>query len=161
RSVFVAGAGTLSLTNGSATVTGTSTAFAATDVGKGIQILGVNYTIKTFSSATAITIDPIYAGTTNPTASYSLCQPSCRVVVAFPQANISETWDVTSAADATNLSQKSELITMTLPAGGTLPKTTAATKLTGGTDGTVAYSATDADYIGTTSAAQVRSGLQC
>jgi len=160
RSVFVAGTGTLSVTNGSGAITGSGTAFAATDVGKGIQIAGVNYTIKTFSSSTSITIDPNYAGTTAAGLSYSVCQPSCRVVAAFPQANISETWDVVSAADATNVSQKSELITMTLPAGGTLPKTTAATKLTGGTDGTTAYSASDADYVGTTTAAQVKSGLQ-
>jgi phage tail sheath protein FI len=160
RSVFVAGPGTLSLTNGSASVTGTSTTFAATDVGKGIQILGVNYTIKTFSSATAVTIDPVYAGTTNPTASYSTCQPSCRVVAAFPLANITETWDIVSVADAANVSQKSELITVTLPAGATLPMTTAATKLTSGSDGTVAYSATDADYIGTAAASGVKSGLQ-
>lgn len=160
RSVFTTGAGTLSMTNGSASVTGSGTAFASTDVGKGIQILGVNYTIKTFVNSTSITIDPVYAGSTQASLAYSTCQPSCRVVAAFPQANITETWDIVSTADATNASQKSELITVTLPAGGTLPKTTAATKLTSGTDGTTAYSASDADYVGTAAASGTKSGLQ-
>jgi len=159
RSVFVAGAGTVAITTSSANVTGTSTAFASTDVGKGIQIGGVNYTIATFTSSTAITISPVAAATL-PTATYGVCQPSCRVVAAFPQANITETWDVVSAADAANVSFKSELITLALPAGGTLPKTTAATKLTSGTDGSSAFSASDADYIGTAAASGVKSGLQ-
>jgi phage tail sheath protein FI len=160
RSLFVAGAGTISVTQSSANITGTSTAFTSADVGKGIQILGVNYTIKTFTSATAVTIDPVYAATTGSTLAYSMCQPSCRVVASFPQANITETWDIVSAADATNASQRSELLTITLPAGGTLPKTTAATKLASGTDGTVAYSASDADYVGTAAASGTKSGLQ-
>jgi phage tail sheath protein FI len=160
RSVFVVGPGTIATTQGVAAITGTSTAFAATDVGKGIQILGVNYTIKTFSSATAVTIDPVYAATTGSTLAYSMCQPSCRVVAAFPQANISETFDIVSVADATTASQRSELVSITLPAGATLPKTTVATKLTGGTDGSSAYSASDADYIGTAAASGAKSGLQ-
>lgn len=160
RSVFTAGAGTLAVTNASASVVGTSTTFAATDVGKGIQILGINYTIKTFSSATAITIDPVYAGITGSSLAYSTCAPSCRVITSFPQANIIETVDVVSAADAANYSKNSELLTITLPAGATLPKTTAATKLTAGSDGTVAYSASDADYVGTAAANGTKSGLQ-
>jgi len=159
---FVTGAGTITTIQSSATITGSGTAFAAGDVGKGIQIGGVNYTIKTFTSSTSITIDPVYAAAGASGVAYSVgTVPTCRVVASFPLANITETWDISSAADAANASQKSELLTITLPAGGSLPKTTAATKMTSGTDGTVAYSATDADYVGTTTAAQARSGLQC
>lgn len=158
-SVFTTGAGTVSTTASSANVVGVGTSFAATDVGKGIQIGGVNYTIATFTDTTHITINPVAAALTSGVA-YSTCQPSCRIQLSFSQANITEYWDITSAADATNASQKSELVTITLPAGGQLPKTAASTKLTGGTDGTSAYSASDADYVGTTTAANVKSGLQ-
>lgn len=157
RSVFTAGAGTLSVTQSSGSVTGSSTAFVAGDVGKGIQIAGVNYTIATWVSSTSITISPVYAGTTAAGLSYSTCSPSCLIKVSFPQANITEYWPIATATDATAASQKSELVTITLPAGGTMPATVAATKLTTGTD---VYTATDADYVGTVSAANVKSGLQ-
>lgn len=158
---FYAGVGTVTTTNSSANVTGSGTAFAATDVGKGIKIGGVAYTIATFTSSTSITISPAVGASAGAAGqSYSIAPPSCMVQLSFPQANIIEQWPIKSAADALNASQRSELATITLPAGGTLPNTAAATKLTGGTDGTVAYSASDADYVGTVGASGTKTGLQ-
>lgn len=160
RASYITGAGTVSGTIGTNAVTGVSTAFAATDVGKGIQIGGANYVIVTRSSATAITVSPNLIATVAGVA-YGTAPPSCLITIQFPRPNIKEQWPIASAADALSASQKSELVTITLPVGGTLPAPVAATKLTGGTDGTVAYSATDADYVGTISSANVKSGLQC
>lgn len=159
RAVYTLGAGTVSVTTSSATVTGSGTAFTAADVGKGIFIQGNAYTIATFSSGTSITIFPASL-TTGSTLPYSMAQPSSQVTVSFPQANITEVWGINTAADALNASQRSELVTITLPAGGQLPKFVTATKLTGGTDGSTAYSASDADYVGTAAASGVKSGLQ-
>lgn len=159
RAVYTAGAGTVTTTNGSGTVTGSGTSFAATDVGKGILIGGIAYTIKTFTSSTSITVAPnVVTGAAG--QSYSTAPASCQVTVVFPRANITEIWPIASAADALSASQKSELVTITLPVGGTLPGAAASTALTGGTDGSSAYSASDADYVGTTTAANARSGLQ-
>lgn len=160
KAIYATGAGTVSTTASSGAVTGSGTAFAATDVGKGIQIAGGNYVITARASATAITVSPVVVGT-NAGVVYGIAQPSCVIGIKFPQANITESWPIASVADALSASQKSELVTITLPAGATLPNAAAATKLTGGTDGTVAYSASDADYVGTTTAANTRSGLQC
>lgn len=161
RAVYNAGAGTVAVTNGNATVTGTGTAFAAGDVGKGILIGGVGYTIATFTSATSITISPVYAGTTASGLSYATALPSCLVTAKFPQANITEVRNITSAADAADYSARSEIVTLTLPGNGNLPAAAAATKLTGGSQGTTPYSASDADYVGTVTAANAKSGLQC
>ncbi len=49
-------AGTVALTVGSGTVTGTSTAFAATDVGRSIQFASSIYTVYSYSSPTSITL---------------------------------------------------------------------------------------------------------
>src|SRR5205823_4778438 len=149
RAQYAAGAGTLAVTQGSAAVTGTSTAFAAADVGKGILIGGVAYTIATRVSTTSITLASNYAGANASGLAYSTAAASCRILPKFPQAGInSEVWDILSAADALSASQKSELVTITLPGGGQMPAAVAATKLTGGSDGAVVYSVSDADYIG-------------
>lgn len=77
------------------------------------------------------------------------------------QSFITEFWDIGNATDAANVSRKSELITITLPAGGQLPQTAAEAKLNSGTPGTAdSYGASDADLVGTTSAANVRTGIQ-
>ncbi len=159
KAQWVAGAGTVSGSASSGNITGSSTAFAVTDVGKGILINGVGYTIATYSSATAITILPVLAAIAS-TASYSVAPPTSRLTVSFSQANITEFWDINSAADALNASQKSELVTITLPSGGQLPKSAAAAKLTSGTDGTTAYSASAADHVGNAAASGAKSGLQ-
>ena len=48
--------GTVALTSGSGTVTGTSTSFAATDVGRSFQLADSIYVIKTRTSTTEITL---------------------------------------------------------------------------------------------------------
>lgn len=159
RAVYTAGVGTVAGTSGAAAVTGTTTAFTAADVGKGISIGGFFYTIKTFASATSITVAPNLLSSPSGSA-YGLSPPSCQVTVSFGRPNITEIWPIASAADALSASQKSELVTITLPGGGTLPGVAASTALTTGSDGTAAYSASDADYVGTTTAANVRTGMQ-
>lgn len=58
--------GTLAVTNGSSTVTGTGTSFASTDVGAPIRINNehIEYVITSVSSATSIKISSAYAGET-------------------------------------------------------------------------------------------------
>lgn len=60
-------AGTVAVTAGSTTVTGSGTSFAAVDVGKYIQFQGANdwYRISARTSATDITLDTAYAPATN------------------------------------------------------------------------------------------------
>jgi hypothetical protein len=67
------GAGTIAVTNASATVTGTSTAFS-TDfvVGDKIGIGSVIYTIATIASATSMTISPVYAAANASGLSYKI-----------------------------------------------------------------------------------------
>lgn len=59
--------GTVSITSGSTTVTGTSTAFASGDVGKYIKFQGANdwYKVTAYTSPTQITIESPYAPTAN------------------------------------------------------------------------------------------------
>lgn len=66
--------GTVALTRGSVNVVGTGTTFAATDVGRQIQFgpLGIPYTIATWTSTTAITIDRVFVGTTDTSESYRI-----------------------------------------------------------------------------------------
>jgi phage tail sheath protein FI len=123
---------------------------------------------KTFNDATtnATTVTAKGKGKAGNTITVQVINPSpkgsgwARIVVAFPFANITETYDIANAADAANASFKSELVTITLPSGGQLPVTAAATKLLSGSDGTTAYSASDADYVGTTTSAGARTGIQ-
>lgn len=64
--------GTVSVTNGSATVTGSGTTFTAGMVGKMFRVQGTNkfYTISGYTSATQITLGSVYTGSTNASASY-------------------------------------------------------------------------------------------
>ncbi len=66
--------GTVAVTNGSATVTGTGTTFALGMVGGLFQRAGdtTAYTITAFTSATSITISPAYGGTTGSTLAYAI-----------------------------------------------------------------------------------------
>ncbi|HEC64958.1 hypothetical protein LCGC14_0568130 [marine sediment metagenome] len=67
-------AGTVSIVNGAAVVTGVGTAFAATDVGRYIRFDtdGFWYKITSFATATSITIDRNYEGTTISGGNYKL-----------------------------------------------------------------------------------------
>lgn len=66
--------GTVDVTAGSATVTGTGTTFTAAMVGRKFRVSGdtASYTIKTFSSTTSLILDQLYEGTTATGASYSI-----------------------------------------------------------------------------------------
>lgn len=66
--------GTVSITDGSAVITGTGTTWTAAMVGRKIRFEGsiANYTIKTFTSTTSITLDQTYQGTTDTDATYTI-----------------------------------------------------------------------------------------
>ena len=85
-----------------------------------------------------------------------------RAIVTFSQAGMVEVYDIATAADASSASAQSELVTIALPAGGQLPSTASAAKLGNGTLATAdPYTATSTMMVGTTSAAGVRTGIQC
>ena len=67
--------GTVTATNASTTITGSGTTFTSGMVGRKIRIAdGEYYTVATYSSATSITIDVAYAGSTTSGATYSIYQ---------------------------------------------------------------------------------------
>lgn len=66
-------AGTVAIVDGSATVTGTSTAFASTDKRSFIQFEGeTNWYEVTFVASQVLTISPAYEGTSNALSTYTL-----------------------------------------------------------------------------------------
>lgn len=70
-------AGTVSLTNGSAVVTGTGTAFTADMVGRYFRATQdgaqrVPYRVKTYTSATSITLENVYQGPTQASNTYEI-----------------------------------------------------------------------------------------
>lgn len=66
--------GTVSATNGSATITGSGTTFTSAMIGRRILISGStrSYKITGYSSATSVTIESVYEGSTLSGASYSI-----------------------------------------------------------------------------------------
>lgn len=164
KGILTLQAGTVAVTSGSAAVTGTTTAFVtgSTWVGWGIKI-GVNYyTILSVASTTALTLAS-NAIATETAAAFSVGTNATYAYLKLnhPQSGIVEEWDIASAADASNVSKLSQLATVTLPAGGQLPVSATATKLNSGSAATAdPYTASDADLVGATTAANVKTGLQ-
>jgi uncharacterized repeat protein (TIGR01451 family) len=68
---LAAGAGTIAVTNGSSTVTGTGTSFRNFHAGEPILIAGVLYTIQSVASNTSMTLTTTYAGATTSGLAYS------------------------------------------------------------------------------------------
>lgn len=66
--------GTITLTNASTTVTGSSTVFTAAMVGQQLKVNGYMFTISTFTSTTSITIDQTWTGATASGQTYSIVQ---------------------------------------------------------------------------------------
>ena len=71
--------GTIAVTNGSAVVTGTGTTFTASMVGRYFQITsatgdGLWYKVASFSSATSITLENYYQGTTVSGVTYQIAE---------------------------------------------------------------------------------------
>lgn len=71
--------GTVALTNGSAAVTGSGTAFTAAMVGRYFKNNdadgdGLWYKILTFTSATSITLDTVYSGSTDASATFQIAE---------------------------------------------------------------------------------------
>lgn len=84
-----------------------------------------------------------------------------QIIVEFPYTNAYEVWEIANSTDAADASKKSQLVTISLPGGGQLPQTAARGKLNAGSPGTAdAYNAQPSDYVGSTSAANVKTGLQ-
>ena len=59
-------------TNASGTVTSATIGFLATDVGNGLNIGGTIYEISAYTSATQVTITPVFAGTTTTTGALAI-----------------------------------------------------------------------------------------
>ena len=76
RSTFVTTAiystGTITLTNGSALVTGSSTVFTAAMVGRQLKVNGYMFSISAFTSATSITVDQTWTAATASGQTYSI-----------------------------------------------------------------------------------------
>ena len=66
--------GTVSVTNDSATVTGTGTTFTSAMVGRKFRCGSATYIILTFTSTTEIVLETAYAGTTDTAATYKIYQ---------------------------------------------------------------------------------------
>lgn len=165
RGVFVAQAGTVSVTSGAAAVTGIGTAFVtgATWVGFGIRIGNEYYTILSVASATSLTLTSNAATTWSGAACAVGNNTTAAYIKAYhPQSGVLEEWDLTpDVQSASDISRKSQLINVTLPAGLQLPVTTAASKLHSGTPASAdTYAATASDYVGTTTSAGAKTGLQ-
>lgn len=71
--------GTVALTNGSATVTGTATTFTRAMVGRYFQVTdadgdGLWYKVSAFNSATSLTLENYYQGTTDSSNNYQIAE---------------------------------------------------------------------------------------
>lgn len=107
------GAGTIAVTNGSTTVTGTGTSFT---VGNGMLVInGVPYA-ATFTSGTAATLGTAYAGTTNASSSYQTVSGSMNNVSLYVNGSqVGSTQNFTGSALLTyNLGSS-----LVIPAGST------------------------------------------
>ena len=84
-----------------------------------------------------------------------------QIDVRHVQSGIQEQAQIATAADASSFNLNSKLVTIALPSGGQLPVTVATwTKLGNGTPATAdAYGASDANLVGTTTSAGLKSGL--
>lgn len=164
--VFVAQAGTVSVTSGAAAVTGVGTAFQTGGawVGFGIRIGTEYYTILSVASATALTLASNSATTWTATTCAVGTNATAAYIKAYhPQSGILEEWDLEpTAQSAADISRKSQLITVTLPAGLQLPVSAVASKLNTGTPPTAdSYNATASDIVGSISSSGVKTGIQC
>ena len=74
--------GTISVTNNSKTVTGSGTTFTAAMVGRKIRFASQEayYKIATYSSATSITLETVYAGTTLSGETYSIYKDEYKLI---------------------------------------------------------------------------------
>ncbi len=75
--------GTISIVNGSNTVTGTATAWDATMIGSKIMLGTAYYKIATVVSATSLLLTQPFQGTTNPTATYQIWKDE---YIVYPDA---------------------------------------------------------------------------
>jgi phage tail sheath protein FI len=118
---------------------------------------GATAATRTFSDGAAnnTTATSKWKGTPGGTTSVQVDNPSPDKGTGWAKLT------VRNSQDCTNVSVKSELITVTLPAGGQLPQTSVAKKLGNGTPGTAdAYNATASDMIGTVDSSNNKTGLQ-
>lgn len=80
-------AGTVAVTNGSTTVTGTSTVWTSAHLNRILKVSGYEETYKatTIGSNTVITLDQSYNGTTGATKGYTLYQPIYSLASTFDE----------------------------------------------------------------------------
>jgi hypothetical protein len=95
------GTGTIAVTNGSATVTGTSTTFTSIGIAAGdkVSILDVIYTVSSVDSATQITLTANYAGTNGSGLAYTFIPQYSTGTTANPYfaSPITSTTGITSS----------------------------------------------------------------
>lgn len=79
--------GTLSVTRGSASVVGTGTSFASTDVGRQLMagLQSPVYTISAVTDSTHLTLDQVYGGTTNASMNYQILDAYAYLPADFKQ----------------------------------------------------------------------------
>ena len=170
KGVFTLQTGTVAVTSGMTAVTGSGTTFVTGGAwnGYGIKIGTEYYTISSVTNTTSLTLAEA-ASSTHTTSAFSVGNNTTAAYInAYNPANgVREEWDLEpTTQSAANISKLSELITVSLPAGFQLPRTTAPgssgwVKLNGGSAATAdAYGASDADYVGTTTAAGAKTGLE-
>ena len=108
---------TIAVTNGSAAVTGSGTAFTTDlEVGQYLVILGVEYKINSITSATALTLSKNYAGSPNPTLTISGNVTANEKPSYIPDADVTSVYGV----DATEISVGSDnVVTVAVATGGT------------------------------------------
>jgi len=134
---------------------------------------GPTAALKTFADLTTnnTTITSKWPGRDGGATLVTITNPSptggadyAQVIAEHVQSGIREIWELGSSLDAANISKKSELISIALPAGGQLPVTAARSKLNNGLGSTPAtpdpYTATAPDHVGTVTTAGVKTGLQ-
>lgn len=83
--------GTVAITNGATTVTGTGTTFTSAMAGRKMRIGGVAYIIDSFTDTTHVELATAYGAATETAATYTIYQDE--YAVASGAANIHRIWD--------------------------------------------------------------------
>lgn len=127
-------------------------------VKSGAYLVGATAATRNFPDGTTNNTVVIskWPGTPGGTTTVQIDTPSpdkgtgwAKFTIVNSKANITEYYNIATAADAADASKNSELVTIALPAGLELPVTCTASKLYNGTPGVAdAYNATDANHVG-------------
>lgn len=95
--------GTIALTNGSATVTGTDTTFTSDHAGRKMRISGVEYEVGSFTDTTHVELTQVYVGETDTGVSYVIYQDEYNL--ASDVKTIYRMWDTSKENELTAATQ--------------------------------------------------------